>query len=186
MNRRAILLVLTGVIGTLLGAPAIARPAPATVFAAASLTDALRAVGKTYTARTGTPVRFVFAASNLLAKQIESGAKADVFVSADRQWMDHVERAGFLVAGSRHDLLRGRLVLIAPADSRTNLRIGPNFPLAQALGPNGRLAVGDPDYVPAGLYAKAALTRLGVVARRASQTRPRRQCPRRAVLCRAA
>ena len=137
------------------------RP-PLTIFAAASLTDALQAVGKAYTTRTGVPVRFSFAASNLLARQIEAGARADVFVSADRQWMDHVARAGLLVAGSRRDVLRGRLVLIAPTDSRTTLRIAPNFPLAQALGPNGRLAVGDPAYVPAGLYAKAALTQLGV------------------------
>ncbi|BCA57252.1 molybdate ABC transporter substrate-binding protein [Sphingomonas sp. HMP6] len=139
-----------------------ATPAPVTVFAAASLTDALQAVGKSYTARTGVPVRFSFAASNLLAKQIEAGARADLFVSADQLWMDHVARAGFLVAGSRSNLLRGRLVLIAPADSRTRLRIAPNFPLAQALGPTGRLAVGDPAYVPAGLYAKTALTRLGI------------------------
>ncbi|GGA41930.1 molybdate ABC transporter substrate-binding protein [Sphingomonas psychrolutea] len=154
---------LWAMLGTLLGAPAHARPAPPiTVFAAASLSDALQAVGKAYTTRTGVPVRFSFAASNLLARQIEAGARADVFVSADGQWMDHVARAGLLVAGSRRDVLRGRLVLIAPADSHTTLRIAPNFPLAQALGPNGRLAVGDPAYVPAGLYAKAALTQLGV------------------------
>ena len=145
------------------GAPGAAQGrAPFTVFAAASLTDAMQAVGKAYTARTEVPVRFSFAASALLAKQIEVGAQADVFVSADQQWMDHVERAGFLVAGSRRNMLRGRLVLIAPADSRATLRIAPNFLLAKALGPTGRLAVGDPAYVPAGLYAKAALTRLGV------------------------
>ena len=165
MLRRSQFLGLWAMLGTLLGAPAHARPAPPiTVFAAASLSDALQAVGKAYTTRTGVPVRFSFAASNLLARQIEAGARADVFVSADKQWMDHVERTGFLVAGSRRDVLRGRLVLIAPADSRTTLRIAPNFPLAQALGPKGRLAVGDPAYVPAGLYAKAALTRFGVWA----------------------
>lgn len=163
MLRRLILLTAIALLGPLGGSALnAAPPAPLTVFAAASLSDALQAVGKAYTARTGVPVRFSFAASNLLARQIEAGARADVFVSADRQWMDHVARAGFLVPGSRRDLLRGRLVLIAPADSRTTLRIGPNFPLAQALGPTGRLAVGDPAYVPAGLYAKAALTRLGV------------------------
>ncbi|WP_229732826.1 molybdate ABC transporter substrate-binding protein [Sphingomonas psychrolutea] len=163
MLRRSQFLGLWAMLGTLLGAPAHARPAPPiTVFAAASLSDALQAVGKAYTTRTGVPVRFSFAASNLLARQIEAGARADVFVSADGQWMDHVARAGLLVAGSRRDVLRGRLVLIAPADSHTTLRIAPNFPLAQALGPNGRLAVGDPAYVPAGLYAKAALTQLGV------------------------
>lgn len=162
MSGRSRLLALCGLLGLMLTGPAAARPAPLTVFAAASLSDALQAAGKAYTARTGVPVRYAFAASNLLAKQIEAGARADVYVSADQQWMDHVARAGFLVVGSRRDLLRGRLVLIAPADSRTTLRIGPNFPLAQALGPTGRLAVGDPAYVPAGLYAKAALTRLGV------------------------
>jgi len=154
-------IVLLALVG--MRAPVAAEgPAPITVFAAASLTDALQAVGKAYTAKTGVPVRFSFAASNLLAKQIEAGARADVFVSADRQWMDYVARAGFVAAGSRRNLLRGRLVLVAPADSRTALRIVPNFALAWALGPSGRLAVGDPDYVPAGRYAKTALTRLGV------------------------
>ncbi len=164
MIRRTLLIAavaLLALIGS--GAPVLGQTrAPVTVFAAASLTDALQAVGKAYTAKTGVPVRFSFAASNLLAKQIEAGARADVFVSADKQWMDHVERAGLLVAGSRRDVLRGRLVLIAPADSRIVLPIALNFPLAQALGPNGRLAVGDPAYVPAGIYAQAALTRLGV------------------------
>lgn len=164
MNRRTLFFALI-VMAASLSAPApvaARRPAPLTVFAAASLSDALQAVGKAYTARTGVPLRYAFAASNLLAKQIEARARADVFVSADRQWMDHVERAGFLVAGSRRNLLRGRLVLIGPADSRITLRIAPNFPLAKVLGPTGRLAVGDPAYVPAGIYAKAALTRLGV------------------------
>ena len=159
MNRRSLLLGLLALSAPLDAAPA---PAPLTVFAAASLTDAMQAAGKAYTARTGVPVRFSFAASSLLAKQIEAGARGDLFVSADQQWMDHVERAGFIVAGSRRVLLRGRLVLIAPADSKPGVRIAPGFPLARALGTNGRLAVGDPDYVPAGIYAKATLTRLGV------------------------
>ena len=146
----------------LAAATASAPPAPLTIFAAASLTDALQVVGKTYTAKTGVPVRFSFASSSLLARQIEAGAQADLFVSADAQWMDHVQQAGFVVAGSRRTLLRGRLVLIAAADRRVALRIAPGFALASALGPDGRLAVGDPDYVPAGIYAKAALTKLGV------------------------
>ena len=164
MIRRTLLFAMIALLAQFSGGTpgAAAARAPVTVFAAASLTDALRAVGKAYTAKTGVPVRFAFAASNLLAKQIEAGARADVFVSADQQWMDHAERAGFLAAGSRRTLLRGRLVLIAPADSRIGLRIASNFPLDKSLGPNGRLAVGDPAYVPAGLYAKAALTRLGV------------------------
>ena len=167
MNRRlllsslAALATLAASIGTTYPAVA-AAPAPITVFAAASLTDALQAVGKEYTARTGVPVRFSFASSSLLARQIESGAKADVFVSADLNWMDHAQKAGRIAPGSRRKLLRGRLVLIAPADTSIALKIAPGFPLVHALGPNGRLAVGDPGYVPAGIYAQTALTRLGV------------------------
>ncbi len=160
MNRRLLLAALLTLLGP---GSAVAQPRPPlTVFAAASLTDALQAVGKAYTASTGVPVRFSFASSSLLARQIESGATADLFVSADRQWMDHVERAGLLAPGTRRNLLRGRLVLIAPADAHVALRIARGFPLAAALGPDGRLAVGDPEYVPAGIYAKAALSTLGV------------------------
>lgn len=164
MNRRTFLATLLAMLALIGGpAPVTAAPvAPITIFAAASLTDALQAIGKAYTAHTGTPVRFSFASSSLLAKQIEAGAKADLFVSADLQWMDHVQQAGLIDPVSRRTLLRGRLALIAPADAPVALRIAPNFPLAQALGPDGRLAVGDPDYVPAGIYAKTALTRLGV------------------------
>ena len=162
MTRRLMLAV---VMALLAPVSAVAQTrAPLTVFAAASLTDALQAVGKAYTARTGVPVRFSFAASSLLAKQVEAGAAADVFVSADVQWMEHVEQAGLIAPGSKRKLLRGRLVLIAPADARVSVRIARGFPLAAALGPDGRLAVGDPDYVPAGIYAKAALTSLGVWA----------------------
>lgn len=159
MKRRTLLLA---VLAWPVGLNADSTPAPLTIFAAASLTDAMQAVGKAYMARTGVPARFSFAASSLLAKQIEAGAKADLFVSADRQWMDHAQRAGKIDPATRRTLLRGRLVLIAAADSRATVRIAPAFALAQALGPNGRLAVGDPDYVPAGLYAKAALTKLGI------------------------
>lgn len=162
LTRRSASLMLFLASFDIVSARAATAPAPLTVFAAASLTDALQAVGKAYTARTGVPVRFSFAASNLLARQIEAGAKADLFVSADQQWMDHVQHAGKIDPATRRTLLRGRLVLIAPTDARVTIRIAPGFALAQALGPNGRLAVGDPDYVPAGIYAKAALTRLGV------------------------
>lgn len=162
MNRRTLLSLLAAVaIGGASSATA-AAPAPITVFAAASLTDALQAVGKAYTARTGVPVRFSFASSSLLARQIEAGAKADMFVSADLIWMDHAQKAGRIDPASRRTLLRGRLALIAPANSSIKLRIAPRFALAQALGANGRLAVGDPAYVPAGIYAQTALTRLGV------------------------
>ncbi len=144
-------------------APAVAQSrAPLTVFAAASLTDALQAVGRAWTKRSGQPVRFSFAASGTGARQIVAGAPADLFVSAEPGWMDQVQAAGRLVPGGRRDLLGGRLVLVAPASSRVRLAIRPGFALAAALGERGRLAVGDPRSVPAGRYAQAALTRLGV------------------------
>ncbi len=134
---------------------------PLVVFAAASLTEALDAVDKAFTAQTHVEVRASYAASSVLAKQIESGAPADVFFSADQEWMDYLQRRALLVAGSRSNVLRNELVLIAAADSALQLKIAPGFPLAGALG-EGRLASADPDSVPAGLYARAALTKLGV------------------------
>ena len=157
MLRRLLLLPLAV---CLLGAAPM--PKEITVFAAASLTDALRALGGAYTKATGVPVRFSFASSSQVARQIVGGARADVFVSADTEWMDAVQRAGRVVPGSRATLLRGRLVLVAPRGRPVRLSIRPGFALAQALGTRGRLAVGDPAYVPAGRYAQAALTRLNV------------------------
>lgn len=138
------------------------RQAPVTVFAAASLTNALQDIGRVYTARFGQSVRFSFASSSVIARQLEGGARADLFVSADRQWMDYVESRGLIDNGTRRDILRGRLALIAPRASPLRLAIRPRFPLAAALGRRGRLAIGDPAYVPAGRYAHAALRRLGV------------------------
>lgn len=131
------------------------------VYAAASLTDALEEVDAAFTRQTGIPVKASFAASSVLAKQIEAGAPADVFFAAERAWMDYLEQRGLLRSGSRHDLLRNALVLIAPADSTVRLKIAPGFDLVGALG-GGRLATADPDSVPAGQYARAALTTLGV------------------------
>ncbi len=131
------------------------------VFAAASLTEALEAVDRAYTLQTGVPVKASWAASSALAKQIEAGAPADVFFSADHEWMDYLEQRQLLRADTRADVLGNSLVLIAPADSPVRLKIAPHFALAQALGA-GRLASADPDSVPAGSYARAALTRLGV------------------------
>jgi molybdate transport system substrate-binding protein len=146
-------------------APAAAAGAPpeATllVFAAASLTDALEEADAAFTAHTGIKVKASFASSAVLAKQIDAGAPADVFVSADREWMDYLQQRGLLKDGSRRDLLGNQLVLIAPADSHTQLHIARGFDLAGALK-GGRLATGDPASVPAGLYARAALTNLGV------------------------
>ena len=131
------------------------------VFAAASLTDVLDELGKVFTAQTHVQVKSSLAASSVLAKQIEAGAPADVFFSADLDWMDYLEQRKLLKAGSRHDVVLNRLVLIAPADSKVNVKIAPGFDLLKALG-DGKLATGDPDSVPVGKYAHTALEKLGV------------------------
>ena len=148
----------------LFGSTATAAPPTLTVFAAASLTNALQDIGKAYTAKSGQPVKFSFASSSVVARQLEAGARADLFLSADTEWMDYVQARGLIDNDSRRNLLRGHLALIAPADSPVALHIAPGFRLAAALGPRGRLATGDPDYVPAGRYARSALTSLGVWA----------------------
>ncbi len=132
-----------------------------TVFAAASLTDALNEVNVAYTKLGGVPVRASYAASSALARQIEAGAQADIFFSADLDWIDYLQTRGLVDAASRKNVLGNRLVLIAPADSKVSLKIAPNFPLAAAIG-KSRLATGDPDSVPVGRYARSALTTLGV------------------------
>ncbi|MDO9431894.1 MAG: molybdate ABC transporter substrate-binding protein [Phenylobacterium sp.] len=137
----------------------VAQAAPVTVFAAASLKNALDEVGAQY-AKSGGDVRFSYAASSAIARQIEQGAPADIYVSADTDWMNYLADRKLIVAASRRDLLTNRLALIAPADSRAALKIGKGMPLAKALG-DGRLAVAGPD-VPAGKYAKASLSALGV------------------------
>ena len=130
-----------------------------TVFAAASLADALKEVAAQFEKAGGPHVVLSFAASSALARQIEASSGADLFISADRDWMDYLDKKGLIAR--REDLLGNRLVLIAPRDSSTALSIAPHFGLAEALG-GGRLALANPDAVPAGRYAKAALTRLGV------------------------
>lgn len=143
----------------------LAHPAGAAddplVFAAASLTDALTEAAEAFTAETGITVRLSFAASSALARQIETGAPATVFVSANRQWIDHLESAGLIVATSRFDLAGNRLALIAPRGSDLPAGFAPAADLPDALG-DGRLAVGDPDHVPAGQYARAALVAMGL------------------------
>jgi molybdate transport system substrate-binding protein len=133
-----------------------------TAFAAASLTDVLGEIGPAWTARSGVAVRFSFAGSSALARQIEAGAPAGVFVSADQEWMDYLAQRRLIQPATRTDIAGNSLVLVAPADRRLQLSIAPGFALARALGRNGRLAMGDPQSVPAGKYAKAALTALGV------------------------
>ena len=138
-----------------------ARPFAVTVFAAASLTDALQALASPYQQTTGHTVELSFGASSTLARQIEGGAGADVFFSADQEWMDYLAQRELIQPATRQNLLGNRLVLVAPADSAVQLKIGPKFPLLAALQ-GGRLVTGDPDSVPVGRYARAALTSLGV------------------------
>jgi molybdate transport system substrate-binding protein len=135
-----------------------------TVFGASSLTQVLEEIGSAYTATTGVPVRFSFAASSALAKQVESGAPADVFVSADQEWMDYLASRKLIQPSTRHDIASNALVLVAPLDSTLQLKIADGFALAPALGKRGRIATGDPASVPAGKYARAALIRLKVWA----------------------
>lgn len=131
------------------------------VFAASSLTDVLGELAIAYEKQTGVKVKFSFAASSVLARQIEAGSKSDVFISADQEWMNYLDERKLISSDTRRNLVGNRLVLIAPSDSNVVLEISPGFKLAQALG-EGRLATGDPDTVPVGKYARAALTKLGV------------------------
>ena len=141
------------------------------VFAAASLTNVLGELAANWEKSSGVPVNLSFAASSALARQIEAGGAADVFVSADQEWMDYLSRRNLLDGRTRRNLVGNALVLIAPVDSRVALDISPGFPLAQALS-GGRLAIADPDTVPAGRYARAALTNLGVWESVSSQLAP--------------
>jgi molybdate transport system substrate-binding protein len=134
---------------------------PIVVFAAASLTDALEEIDAGYTKQTGVVVKESFAASSTLARQIEAGAPAQMFISADTKWMDYLAGKGLI--GVQTTLLGNALALIAPADAPLGPRsIGPGLDWLKLLGADGRLAVGDPDHVPAGIYAKESLQHLGV------------------------
>jgi len=131
------------------------------VFAAASLSDAIQEISAAYERTAHVKVKSSFDSSSVLARQIEAGAPADVFFSADTAWMDYLQSRDLIQPSSRKNVLGNRLVLIAPAQSQIQLKIAPHFPLATALG-NGHLATGDPDSVPVGRYARSALTTLGV------------------------
>jgi molybdate transport system substrate-binding protein len=166
MTRRLIALLLPLLIALGLALPAAAQSssggaAPLTVFAAASLKNALDEASAAYAKDTATPpAKISYAASSVLAKQIEQGAPADVFLSADSDWMDYLAGKGLIQAGSRKDLYTNHLALVAPKESTAQLVIKPGFPLAAALGAN-RLAMAGPD-VPAGRYGQQALTALGI------------------------
>jgi len=135
---------------------------PITVFAASSLQNALEAAAQLYRERSGRSVRFSFAASSVLARQIEQGAPAAIFASADEDWMDYLAQRGLIAADTRASLLGNRLVLVVPADSAARAELRPGFDLAALLGSNGRWVTGDPASVPVGRYAQQALTALGV------------------------
>jgi len=144
-------------------ASSMATAADVTVFAAASLKEAMDEQARQFEASTGNKVIVSYGASNALAKQIEAAAPADIFISADLDWMDHVGQRNLLAPNSRVNLLRNALVLIAPSSSTATLRIAPGFGLVAALG-NEKLAMANPDSVPAGKYGKSALEKLGVWA----------------------
>lgn len=138
-----------------------AGSAEITVFAAASLKEALDAVAADYSRQAGDKVTVSYAASSALARQIENGAPADLFISADLDWMDYLAERKLIDPATRKNLLGNQLVLIAPAAATAALKIAPNFALAAHLG-HDKLAMANPDSVPAGKYGKAALQALGV------------------------
>jgi molybdate transport system substrate-binding protein len=159
--RRGVLVLIVSLLAWPFTAPP-ARAGDVTVFAAASLKNALDDAIKLYEAKTGQEVVASYAASSALAKQIEAGAPADMFFSADLDWMDHLEKNGLIDGPTRYTLLGNTLVLVAPKDSTVSLSIEQGFPLLQALGPDGKLAMAGVESVPAGKNGKAALIHLGV------------------------
>lgn len=169
--RRALTAFLVATVFT--GGSAAAKTGGVLVFAAASTAEAVNAVGVLYAKRHRVQARTVFAASGALARQIANGAPAGVYLSANRKWMDWLAAKNAIVKNSRRDLFGNRLVLVVPRNSTLKIDIAPGFQLAERLG-NGRLAVADPAHVPAGIYARQALIKLGAwkkVGRRAARAR---------------
>jgi molybdate transport system substrate-binding protein len=159
LRKFAFALALLGTVAAM--TPATAQETAITVFAAASMKNALDDVDAAFAKAGGAKVTASYAASSALAKQIEQGAPADVFISADLKWMDYLADKKLINAATRVNLLGNKLVLIAPADSKLNhVDIGQGFDIAKLAG-DGRIAVADTKSVPAGLYAKAALEKLG-------------------------
>ena len=160
-------IALSALCAAALASVAIATPPPARaadgpiVFAAASMKTALDAIVAKFAAKTGKRPVISYASSGVLAKQIESGAPADLFISADEKWMAFLADKGAIKPGTRETLLGNALVLIAPANADTKLTIGKGFDLAGALG-DGKLAVCTVSSCPAGIYGKEALEKLGV------------------------
>ena len=170
MGRRLLLVLalVVVVLTTRLSSQAPAGVSGVLVFAAASLQTVLDTLAPLIERHAGERVRFSYAASSALARQIASGAPADIFISADVDWMDYVAERNLIRRDTRVTMAGNQLVLVAPAGRPVSLKIAPGFPLASALGQE-RLALADPSSVPAGKYAEAALTRLGVWAQVASR-----------------
>ena len=160
--RRASLVVGCLIAMTAVGQSCATAPSTTlTVYAASSLTRALDDLAPVFAAQSGVRVRASYAATSTLARQIESGAEADVFISADQIWMDYLASRSRIVMATRTDILGNRLVLIVPSDRPVTVALTPGVDLAGLLG-RGRLATGDPAHVPVGRYARQALTALGV------------------------
>jgi molybdate transport system substrate-binding protein len=161
MYRLAGFLVALSILSGSVDSPALAQDKSLTVFAAASMKNALDDIDAAYIAKTGVRIVASYAASSALARQIEQGAPADVFVSADTDWMDYAIARKTISEPTRVNLLGNAIVLIAPKDSRIdNVAVGPGFDLAR-LAADGKIVTGDVKAVPVGKYAKAALQKLG-------------------------
>lgn len=160
MKRRGLLSLALAAAAAPLG-PARAQSGGLVIFAAASLKNALDEIAMSWSKESGKPMpRISYAASSTLAKQMEQGAPADLFISADLDWMNYVEKKDLIQADTRVNLLGNKIVLVAPKDSKLSIDVKPGFDLAKALG-GGKLAMGSVDSVPAGKYGKAALEKLG-------------------------
>jgi molybdate transport system substrate-binding protein len=166
LSRRLVLMLAsTAVVEGSAIRPVFAQQPPVTVFAAASLTEVLQSIGALWAASGQPAPRFSFASSSTLARQIEAGAPANVFGSADEQWADWLQQRDLIIPETRRSLLTNSLVIVVPKDRARTVQIGPGLDLEGLLGPSGRLATGDPAHVPVGIYAEAALKSLGLWSR---------------------
>ena len=162
MQRRSFLRAAVVALALLPLSAVTASAADVVVFAAASLKNALDDVTAAYKAETGKIVSINYAASSVLAKQIEQAAPADIFFSADLDWMDYLQARNLIRKDTRRTLLRNKLVLVAPKTSSASVDLAPGAKLSDLLGADGKLAMANVDSVPAGKYGKAALTKLGL------------------------
>jgi len=162
MQRRSFLRAAVVALALLPLSAVTASAADVVVFAAASLKNALDDVAAAYKAETGKIVSINYAASSVLAKQIEQAAPADIFFSADLDWMDYLQARNLIRKDTRRTLLGNKLVLVAPKTSSASVDLAPGAKLSDLLGADGKLAMANVDSVPAGKYGKAALTKLGL------------------------